>query len=170
MINLLYPDLLILIVDKLYYKDKITLNYVNKYINEICKIEKLKIYYYLYRDYISFYNYLNKYHFNIIDIDHLMFLSIKNIKLVYKYNRFSFYDMRYLFELLYKYDYRLSDTIIKELNIHFYIHFYNHLISVIDKDKKITKKNINKNKIIIQLHSDFKAYYKDSNTPIENIL
>ena len=50
------------------------------------------------------------------------------------------------------------------------MHFYGHLISVIDKDRKITKKNINKNKIIIQLHSDFKAYYKDSNTPIENIL
>lgn len=171
MFNVINIDIILLIFNKLYYKDKFNFIKINKYIYNICDINQYKVFYYLNNNYELFYKYIDNYYLNQIEVCELLYKSIKNINHVYKYNRFTFYDMRFLFEILFKYEYRLSNDVVYSLNLHFYINFYKHLLNCICyNNRSYTKKNINNNKFLISLHKNTKLYNKHSSIPLTELL
>ena len=81
--------------------------------------------------------------------------TVGNLPNIWKNNIASFYDMRYIFEIMYRYE--LEDEVIKNLNIHFFIHFYKIIKSCIVRgERQITINNINKSSVLTSLKRDFK--------------
>ena len=167
-IQYITDDILLYILELLNYKEKIFLiicfkEFYNKY-DHILK--KYKIHYHLNNNnYVQFYNLLDTFDYNKNEVLNLMVKSLKVMKIINRYKKrilriSSFYDMRFIFELLYKYEYRLDESTVKNENIHFHLHFYNQLLSCIyHNDRSKTKKKINNNKMLISLHSSFKGIY-----------
>ena len=69
--------------------------------------------------------------------------SFMNIPQVWNSSVSCMYDLRYIFELIYK-GYGLETDDIKIYNLHFYIHFYKKIIDCIENDREKTIKNIEK--------------------------
>ena len=150
---------------------KIYFSQMNQYIYDYYKNEliKYKIYNYINYDYLNFYNFLQKFQYTIHEINEFLEISLKDIPTVYKNNICGFYDLKYIFELLFiNQNYLLSDNEIKKINLHFYIHFYKKLKNILHKEREICKENIEKTKYLISLHRNFNGYYK-SNKMIRSI-
>ena len=73
----------------------------------------------------------------------LVVKSFMNIPTVKHTNICSMYDLRYVFELMFK-GYGLETTDIKIYNIHFYIHFYKKIIECISEDRGETLAKVEK--------------------------
>jgi len=155
LLNLLSDDLLELILFNLIdIKDKRNLCIINKVFYEKFKpkIQKYKLIVYLNEDYLNFYTTLNKNNYSS-DIDFMNKLVIKsfmNIPTVKHSNICSMYDLRYIFELMFK-GYGLETTDIKVYNIHFYIHFYKKIVDCISKDRMKTLSKLDKSPYLFSL-------------------
>ena len=123
------PDELInIIMNKLdRYEDKNNFSMVNSFIYEnyhnrvkIYKLEK-----FLNKDYVRFYNLLQIYEYEKEDLEYLKKIcieSIKNINTVWKNDQCGFYDLRFIFELMYHYDIinKYNSIVNRNFNIGFF--------------------------------------------------
>ena len=124
--NILPIEILNKIFDNLdKIKDKnnlsiITKEFYNYYGGE--NIKKFKIQIYLNNNYIKFYEFLNKYKYNDNYLNWLAKKSINDIPSIYGSRSCGYYDMRYIFELMY-YGIILEDNFVEKLNKNFYLFF-----------------------------------------------
>ena len=156
-------DIFIIIFDELeIISDKNNLSQISGFSYKLLnsKIQKYKLIYFLNNDYAAFYDTLNKYNYtlnkyrnNKTDIDFINKVIVKsfmNLPLIRSSKICSMYDLRYVFEILYK-GYKLETDDIKIYNLHFYIHFYSKIMNCIDKDRSKTIENIEKNSYLFSL-------------------
>ena len=144
-------------------KDKENFYKVNKSFYENYH-EKTKMYYlevYLNVDYLKFYNLLNKYDYEKVDIEYLKRICFESIKYLnlYKYiyldNIRGFGDYRFIFELLFKYDI-INSYMIEQNSPHFHTHFYPFLEkSIVKNNRKKTIENINNSDMLFSLKRKF---------------
>ncbi len=162
-INILYLPIELIdnICELLYKDDKLCFILCNKYIYyslHTCLI-KYNIFSYINKNYEKYYSYITKYIYNLDELTELIILSIQNIPYVYKIRKScSFYDMRYLFELLLINKDLFNKIKIPSLNLHFYKHFYQLLYECITSNRYQSINNINNNKLLIPLHRGFKTF------------
>ena len=152
-------------------KDKENFYKVNKSFYESYH-EKTKMYYlevYLNVDYLKFYNLLNKYDYEKVDIPYLEKICFESIKFlnsdkyVYLNNTQGFGDYRFIFELLYKYDI-INKYMLKQNSPHFYKHFYPFIEkSIIKNVRKQTIENINNSEMLSGLKRKFIPNSKKNN-------
>ena len=155
-----YPEDIYDIIFKHIQKIKDCVNYslINKKFYERYNKDliKYKLELCMNKDYREVYNLLEKYKYDINSkyMKNIIKKSIKDMPTIWKNNVAGFYDMRYLFEIIYRY--KIEDDLVKELNLHFHIHFFASLKSCIVKNNRNeTIKNINKNRILSSLRKDF---------------
>lgn len=149
-------------------KDKENFYKVNKSFYESYH-EKTKMYYlevYLNVDYLKFYNLLNKYDYEKVDIEYLKRICFASFKYLNSYtyiylgNIRGFGDYRFIFELLYKYDI-INKYMIQKYSPHFYKHFYPFIEkSIVKNDRNKTIENINNSDMIFSLKRKFKPFSK----------
>ena len=113
-------------------------------------IHKYSIYKWLHTNYDKFYNSLQMNIYSSDDINQLLKKSILNVQYISN-NRSTEYDIRYIFELLFKGGYTLSKYELKVLNPHLYIHFIQIILKYLSDDRSITLKKINKSKLLFSL-------------------
>lgn len=157
MLLMLPTDNLNIIFNQLNLKDKNNLSICNKELNNYYgkdNIFKYRIEYYLNNDYINFYNFLNKYIYDDDYLNYLAIKSIKNIPSIYRSRCGGYYDMRFVYEIMY-FGIILEDNLVQKLNKNFYIFFYKNL------KECLVKKNKNKKKIIQLLKNNFKFFEKN---------
>lgn len=124
-------------------------------------IKKLQIEFFLNNDYMKFYEYLNKYTYDDDFLERIGKIAINNIPAIYGSRSCGYYDMRFIFELMY-FGIILDDNLVKKLNKNFYIFFYKNLKAcMISKNKKKTIDKVNKQKMLQSLKNNFKVYQKD---------
>jgi len=126
-------------------KDKKKLCEVNKLFYEIFnpKLQKYKLITFLNRDYLQFYNFLNEYDYSkeITYMNKIIVRSFMSIPTVYASPTCGMYDLRFIFELMYK-GYNIETEDIKIYNLHFFIHFYSQIKKCIANTRKETLSNI----------------------------
>ena len=144
------------------YENKKKIVLINKYLYK--KYNK-KIYFYrldkyLNNNYIKFYKLLNKYNYNEDKkyLEKILNLSVKNINTVWRNDNNGYYDLRYLFELIYKYleiiNYlKLNGTY--NHNNHIIVKIINTIILCIKSTRKETLNEINNNSWLLSLKNDF---------------
>ena len=161
-------DIINIIYNNLYIIDKINFTIVNKYMftNYYNKTQMYHLDFFLNNDYIKFYNLLNKYDYEKVDIPYLEKICFESIKFlnsdkyVYLNNTQGFGDYRFIFELLYKYDI-INKYMIKQYSPHFYKHFYSFIEkSIVKNDRNKTIENINNSDMIFSLKRKFKPFSK----------
>lgn len=158
-------DIIDLLLNQLNLKNKINFIKSNKIIYHNFKkiYEKYKIYLFINNDYLIFYNYLKNNYYSIDDLNDFIKISIRDIPTVYKNNICGFYDLKYIFELFYlNQNNLLLEDEIRNINLHFYIHFYHKLINILNNDRQKCIKNIEKTKYLISLHKNFNGFYKSN--------
>ena len=164
MILCIPTDNLNIIFNYLNIKDKKNLSICNKELYQYYggdNIFKFKIEKFINNDYINFYKFLNKYKYEKSFLEYLAKKTIENIPAVYGSRSCGYYDMRYIFEIMY-YGIILDDNIVLKLNKHFYIFFYKNLKEcLINNNRKKTINNINKQRMLQSLKNNFKVYQKD---------
>ena len=172
-IDILSIEILDIIISFLNPKNKVNFISSFKYVfEERCTlIQKYNIYYWNNSNYLQFYECLINNNYTTTEINQLIETSIKNIPIIYKstknkkhrkWGSFGFYDMRYIFELLFLNQSSLSDDSILDLKPHFYIHFYKQIQNSIKSTRNGTIDSINNNKILIPLHRTFKGYINNN--------
>ena len=167
-------DIIELIINQLPIKYKIIFSQIDKniYHEYNHKLKKYKIYNYINNDYLQFYQSLQDNHYTNDEMSSLLKLSIQNIPTVYKNKICGFYDLKYIFEMLFITQNIITtlvtDQEIQKLNIHFYIHFYPKIKEILHENRNTCKKNIENNKYLISLQKDFVGFYK-SNIMIRSI-
>jgi len=166
-INNIYisDDIIHLIFINLNLKSKLQFSQSNKFIYQKYggdNLKKYKIYHLINNDYLEFYQYLQDYKYTINEINEFLKISLKEIPTVWINSACGFYDMKYIFELLFiNQNNLLPDSEIKKLNLHFHIHFYSQLINCLRDSRKETKEHVFKCIYLRPLRNDFKGYYKN---------
>ena len=167
-INIL-EDLLLKIINNLFLKDKYNLLLTNSYIKKIVisEIQKYKLIIYLNNDYIKFYEHLNKYDYtpDIKYMDKVIAKAFIRIPYIDMNLVCAMYDLRFIFELMFK-GYGRDKIKIKNIcKPHFYIHFYHKLNSIITYDRKETINKIEKSHYLFTLKQKpgFSNYIKKEN-------
>lgn len=148
MLLLLSTDNLNFIFNKLNIIDKKNFILCNTELNKYFggeNLKKYKIEFYIYNDFCNFYKFLNKYSYTEEYLNTLAIKIIKYIPSIYGCRSSGYYDMRYIFEIMY-YGIILENNLVERLNKHFYIFFYKNL-----KDCFINQNKGNNNHKIIQL-------------------
>ena len=135
--------------------------------------EKTKMYYlevYLNIDYLKFYNLLNKYDYEKVDMKYLEKICFESFKYLNSYayiylgNTQKFGDYRFIFELLFKYDI-ITKYMIEQNYPHFYTHFYPFLEkSIVKNNRKKTIDNINNSDMLFSLKRKFIPNSKKNST------
>lgn len=173
--NIYLPnDIIKLIMDQLPMKSKIIFSQIDKniYHDYNHKLKKYKIHKFINDDYIKFYQNLQENNYTNDEISSLLKSCIINIPTVYKNNICGFYDLKYIFEMLFITQNivttLVTDNEIQKLNIHFYIHFYPKIKEILHENRNTCKENIENNKYLISLQKDFIGFYK-SNIMIRSI-
>ena len=143
--DILNEDILLKIFEQSNSKEKKRLCEVNKDFNELFtpRLQKYKLITFLNLDYLQFYNYLNKYDYSkdITYIGNIIVRAFMNIPTVWASHRCGMYDLRFVFELMYK-GYIIERDHVKIYNLHFYIHFYNKIRDCISSTREQTLLNI----------------------------
>jgi len=163
-INIIYKNL-----NK--FKDKRSFTEVNKcmlkYYYKKTQMYSLEIY--VNKDYIRFYNLINKYDYEKEDLEYLKkicFETMKHLNLhycIYLDDIHGFGDYRFIFELLYKYDI-INKYMFKQNSPHFYKHFYPFMEkSIIKNERKQTIENINNSEMLYSLKRKFIPNSKKNN-------
>jgi transcriptional regulator with PAS, ATPase and Fis domain len=184
------------IYEKIYkVKDKHNMIQVNKYFNNLFQDDFNKYYVkkLLNTDYLEFYKYLNKYDYEMDFLNKLLINATEDIHTVWSQNvtkrciwsqnvsRYESYDLRYIFELMYK-GCILKDNIetmyqgsIIKVNItsymvnkhinnntrNFYKNFYKHILqSIVYNDRQATLFNIEHSSVMISALKQSYNYYK----------
>lgn len=159
MLDLLSEDILLNILKEIInIKDKYHFVMISKEKYYLLKKEliKYKLIYYLNNDYLKFYDLLqnkdysnDEYFMNRIILKAFMRIPILEISKVC-----SMYDLRFIFELMYK-GYGLNSKEIKLISIpHFYVHFYSVILNCLSSNRKETLQNISKSKFLFSLQQN----------------
>ena len=145
------------------YKDKNNFILINKYLyktyNKKIKFYRLEIY--LNNDYIKFYKLLNKYNYeeDIEYLNKILNLSVNNINNIWENDYMGYFDLRYIFELIYKFNDVIKYINIKNISLKYLINILN---SCIVKNRCKTIENIEKS-ILSSLKNDFNPISKKNN-------
>ena len=148
-------DIIYLIYDNINYKDKYNFFLIIKDLYNLLKDDyvKFKLIKYVNNDYLNYYNLLTNHNYKN-DQDFMNLITVKafmNIPKLKPSLAVEMYDLRYVFELIYK-NYCLNDKDIKRYNPHFYIHFYKKIKNCIVIDnRELTLSNINKDSYLYSL-------------------
>ena len=166
--NSLSDDVLLEIFNLCEVKDKKKLCEVNKFFYELFtpKLQKYKLITFLNTDYLQFYNCLNEYDYSkeITYMEKVIVRSFMSIPTVWASHSCGMYDLRFIFELMYKgYDIETDD--IKIYNLHFYIHFYTRIKKCITKTRAKTLANIDKCAYLFSLRKNPKFRKTSKNGP-----
>ena len=166
--NSLSDDVLLEIFNSCEVTDKKKLCEVNKFFYELFspRIKKYKLITFLNQDYLQFYNYLNNYDYSeeITYMEKVIVRSFMTIPTVWASHSCGMYDLRFIFELMYKgYDIETDD--IKIYNLHFYIHFYSRIKQCIANTRKETLSNIDKCAYLFSLRKNPKFRKTIKNGP-----
>ena len=161
MINLLNNDIILFISTYLNLKNLKNFSLCNKYLYKLIggnNILKYKIELYLNNDYKNFVYSLLNFKYDKKYLNKLLEKAIKQITVIYGTRSCGYYDMRYIFELMYN-GANISSQKVKEIDSVFYIFFYKNIKKCIKKsDRKNTLKNINKQRMLTSLRNNFKIY------------
>ncbi len=126
---------------------------VNKRFNERYKerINKYKLILYVNQDYLNFYEILHKNNYTRDRnyIEKIIVKAFMNIPTI-RYKVVDFYDLRYVFELMFL-GYGLQSEDIKLYNIHFYIHFYDKIKKCLKFNREDTLNEIEKSSYLFTL-------------------
>ena len=153
-INILFNNLTEL-KDKFYFSicNKELYNYLGG--NNILKFQIMQ---FLNNDYINFYKYLNTYNYDILFLNNLAKKAIKEIPAIYGSRSCGYYDMRFIFELMYN-KIILKDKIVKSINNNFYTFFYGNLkLCFKNTERNKIIKKVNKQRMLQSLKNNFKVY------------
>ena len=166
--NSLSDDVLLEIFNSCEVTDKKKLCEVNKFFYELFtpRIQKYKLITFLNQDYLQFYNCLNEYDYSeeITYMEKVIVRSFMTIPTVWASHSCGMYDLRFIFELMYKgYDIETDD--IKIYNLHFYIHFYSRIKQCIANTRKETLSNIDKCAYLFSLRKNPKFRKTIKNGP-----
>jgi len=166
--NSLSDDVLLEIFNFCEVKEKKKLCEVNKFFYELFtpRIQKYKLITFLNQDYLQFYNCLNNYDYSdeITYMEKVIVRSFMTIPTVWASHSCGMYDLRFIFELMYKgYDIETDD--IKIYNLHFYIHFYSRIKQCIANTRKETLSNIDKCAYLFSLRKNPKFRKTIKNGP-----
>jgi hypothetical protein len=163
-------------------KDKHNMIQVNKYFNNLFQDDFNKYYVkkLLNTDYLEFYKYLNKYDYEMDFLNNLLIKATEDIHTVWSQYVSGTYDLRYIFELMYK-GCILKDNIetmyqgsIIKVNItsysdirvnndtrNFYKNFYKHILqSIVYNDRQATLFNIEHSSVMLSALKQGYNYYK----------
>ena len=145
-------NIIFIIYNKLYNNNNnIIFSHINTYTyNTFKKINKYKIFTFT-NNYKLFRQYLNIYNYSQSDINTLGLLCSFNMNTIKSNILFNYYDLRYIFELVYnncEFDKNLTDDKI--------LHIINNIHSCKSFNKFETILNINKNFTLYSLHYNFK--------------
>ena len=167
-ITSLSDDILLEIFTLCEVKDKKKLCEVNKFFYELLtpKLQKYKLITFLNQDYLQFYKFLNEYDYSgdITYMEKVIVRSFMTIPTVWASHICGMYDLRFIFELMYKgYDIKTED--IKIYNLHFYIHFYSRIKKCIANTRKETLSNIDKCAYLFSLRKNPKFRKTSKNGP-----
>ena len=146
----------------LYLKSKIVFTQCNKYLYENYNKEyhKYKIYNSINNDYISFYKLLQRYKYTNNEYNDFLRISLKDTPIIGR--ALGFYDMRFIFELMFiNQDHSIDTEEICLLNSHFFIHFYERLLNCICHDRNKTKENINHSQYLHSLKPFFNGLSRE---------
>ena len=152
-INIIYN-----IFDKL--KDKNYFIQINKNTNNLLQEDFNKLYFEktLNNDYLQFYKLLNKYDYDMDYLNYLLIKATEKILTVWGNRSCGFYDMRFIFELMYKGC--IQSSYINHTAKHFYRHFYNNIKNcIVYNDRQTTLINIENSRNLLSLKIKFN-YYK----------
>jgi hypothetical protein len=124
-------------------------------------IHKLKIKYYIInQEYFNFRKYFNLYDFHLKYKKELLMFAIKHMSTIWdKSLTCGYFDLSIVFELLYN-RINLPFEEIKKINNIFGNYFYNELQNSITNNRETTIRNINNNRKLISLHTEFNGYDK----------
>ena len=159
MLDLLSEDILLNILKEIIsIKDKYHFMMINKEKYYLLKKEiiKYKLIHYLNNDYLNFYDLLQNKDYSTDDffMNKIILKSFMRIPILEVSKVCSMYDLRFVFELMYK-GYGLNSKEIKLISIpHFYIHFYNVILNCLTSNRKETLKKINKSKFLFSLQQN----------------
>jgi len=135
---------------------------INKNTNNLLQEEFDKLYFEktLNNNYLQFYKLLNKYDYDMDYLNSLLIKAIEKILTVWGNRSCGFYDMRFIFELMYK---GCIPENIGNLNFtakHFYRLFYNNIKNcIVYNDRQTTLINIENSSNLLSLKRKFN-YYK----------
>jgi|TARA_B100002051_G_scaffold159630_1_gene150896 hypothetical protein len=155
-------DVIDLFIKFLNLKSKIKFSQINKYLYENYnkKYKKYKIYNIINNDYVTFYKYLQKYTFTSNEYNDLLKISLKETPIIGR--ACGFYDMRFIFELMFINQNNLIHiNEIRIINSHFFIHFYERLKNCICPDRAKTKENIIRSRYLHSLTPFFHGLSSD---------
>ena len=138
---------------------------INKRFNERYKdkIDKYRLKVYANKDYPLFYEYLQKYTYTKEFMDEVIARVFMNIPKMRPSPVVEMYDLRYIFELMFK-GYALNGSEIKDFNFHFYIHFYDKIKDCLDQDRKKTLEKIEKCSYLFSLKQNPKIKHNSRNS------
>ena len=115
------------------------------------------------KDYPLFYEYLQKYSYKKEFMDEVIARTFMNIPKIWASRAVEMYDLRYIFELMFK-GYALNRDEIKDLNRHFYNHFYQKIRDCLDPDRSKTLSNIEKCSYLFSLKQDPRMKHNHRNS------
>ena len=133
---------------------------INKNTNNLLQEDFDKLYFEktLNNNYLQFYKLLNKYDYDMDYLNSLLIKAIEKILTVWGNRSCGFYDMRFIFELMYKGC--IQSSYINHTAKHFYRFFYNDIKEcIVYNDRQATLINIENSKKLLSLKRKFN-YYK----------
>ena len=161
--DLLNNDIIFNIFNLLDISNKLNFIIINKnnynlFKEDIQKCIILKLL--LKNNYEKFYYLLNKYNYGREFNNYLLNIAVSNIGCVWVDYHCGIYDLRYIFEIIFK-ESCINENIIKQKNFNFYLHFYKILKKcIIYNNRSATLININNENMLSSLHNNFNFYPK----------
>ena len=177
--NIYIPhEIVDIIFSKMPYENKKKIVLINKYLYKKYnkKIHFYRLDKYLNNDYIKFYKLLNKYNYKEDKeyLEEILNLSINNINTIWKDDINGYYDLRYLFELIYEYNDMIEILNFQDSynnNNHIKVMIINNILLCIKSSRSETLKQINDNtKYLSSLKNDFNPKSKKNKIEWINLI
>ena len=126
-------------------------------------------------DYIKFYKLLNKYNYKEDKeyLEEILNLSINNINTIWKDDINGYYDLRYLFELIYEYNDMIEILNFQDSynnNNHIKVMIINNILLCIKSSRSETLKQIDNAKYLSSLKNDFNPKSKKNKIEWINLI
>ena len=145
-------NIIFIIYEKLYNNNNIIFSHINNYTyNTFKKINKYKIFTFINNNYKLFRQYLNIYNYSQSDLNTLGLLSSFNMKTIKSNMLYNYYDLRYIFELVYNNCVFYTNIIDDKI-----LYIINNIQNCKSFNKFETILNINRNFVLYSLHYNFK--------------
>ena len=155
-------NLIHIIFNHLSTHDKLSFFRVNKftYLNYKEKI-KLGIYKFINYDYLKFKTHLDNNKYSVYDIKEIGLKAVKEITMVWRTDYMAFFDLRYIFELIYL-NLDIHDKDIKSnLKFNSLFMFMKRIKQCLDLNRTMTIWKILNEPMLYTLHSDFDGCLKN---------